>query len=211
MIGTHSKFIRDKIIAMGNRGHLLEFHRWRDEVRRFEQIERDKDRVAANDFSGTSVARVQSDYRRQKDAGKMRDIGVTSDRTEGKGQTSGACQRCGRSHAPAANCPAANKTCRKCGKNGHFGIVCRSKANLMSQSTVRAVQEGEHPTQESQEGEDRDNSEVWLNHIRQAVAAKGAGRIDKLPVTLFNKEKAALIYFIPDTGAEVNCITPSVL
>ena len=38
------------------------------------------------------------------------------------------CGYCGRQHEPGRkNCPAANVTCNKCGKRGHFALVCRSR------------------------------------------------------------------------------------
>ncbi|CAB4026156.1 Hypothetical predicted protein [Paramuricea clavata] len=38
-----------------------------------------------------------------------------------------SCQRCGRKH-DKAKCPACGAKCRKCGKQNHFAIVCRSRS-----------------------------------------------------------------------------------
>jgi hypothetical protein len=38
-----------------------------------------------------------------------------------------SCQRCGRKH-DKAKCPAYGAKCRKCGKQNHFAIVCRSRS-----------------------------------------------------------------------------------
>ena len=37
------------------------------------------------------------------------------------------CYFCGDKRHPRINCPAKTSTCNKCGKNGHFAKVCRSK------------------------------------------------------------------------------------
>ena len=43
--------------------------------------------------------------------------------------SSSSCAYCGRVHPPGrSNCPAADQTCGKCGKKGHFRAVCRGRA-----------------------------------------------------------------------------------
>lgn len=38
------------------------------------------------------------------------------------------CGRCGFTTHTGSQCPASGKTCKKCGKRGHFSTVCRSKS-----------------------------------------------------------------------------------
>ena len=37
------------------------------------------------------------------------------------------CPRCGRTHTREERCPARDKNCRRCGKLGHFELLCKSK------------------------------------------------------------------------------------
>ncbi|RXN04213.1 Retrovirus-related Pol poly from transposon [Labeo rohita] len=49
----------------------------------------------------------------------------------------GKCMRCGKQHPKTANCPARRAECRKCGKRGHYAIVCRA----LHVSDVKVVHE----------------------------------------------------------------------
>ncbi|KAI0988020.1 hypothetical protein GJ496_010193 [Pomphorhynchus laevis] len=50
-----------------------------------------------------------------------------------------SCTRCGRQHTRFQRCPATGKTCRRCGKIGHFEACCRS-TNTPTHNNVRAVE-----------------------------------------------------------------------
>ncbi|KAI0983458.1 hypothetical protein GJ496_001698 [Pomphorhynchus laevis] len=56
-------------------------------------------------------------------------------RATNKSQSS--CTRCGRQHTRFQRCPATGKTCRRCGKIGHFEACCRSTT---THNNVRAVE-----------------------------------------------------------------------
>ncbi|KAI0988135.1 hypothetical protein GJ496_008671 [Pomphorhynchus laevis] len=47
--------------------------------------------------------------------------------------------KCGRQHTRFQRCPATGKTCRRCGKIGHFEACCRS-TNTPTDNNVRAVE-----------------------------------------------------------------------
>ena len=51
------------------------------------------------------------------------------------------CQYCGQLHKPSRHaCPAFGKSCSKCGKPNHYGVVCRSRR---ATSDVRELQESD--------------------------------------------------------------------
>ncbi|KAI0984741.1 hypothetical protein GJ496_009380 [Pomphorhynchus laevis] len=50
-----------------------------------------------------------------------------------------SCTRCGRQHTRFQRCPVTRKTCRRCGKIGHFETCCRS-TNTPTHNNVRAVE-----------------------------------------------------------------------
>ena len=51
------------------------------------------------------------------------------------------CKRCGGQHQKPRECPAANKTCHKCGKNGHFARACLGKSFKHRVQSLQAKQE----------------------------------------------------------------------
>ena len=51
------------------------------------------------------------------------------------------CKRCGGQHQKPRECPAANKTCHKCGKNGHFARACLGKSSNHRVQSLQAEQE----------------------------------------------------------------------
>ena len=51
------------------------------------------------------------------------------------------CKRCGGQHQKPRECPAANKTCHKCGKNGHFARACLGKNFKHRIQSLQAEQE----------------------------------------------------------------------
>ena len=51
------------------------------------------------------------------------------------------CKRCGGQHQKTRECPAANKTCHKCGRNGHFARACLGKSYKHRVQSIQAKQE----------------------------------------------------------------------
>ena len=205
------KFIRDKIIGMGNRGRRLDFHRWRDEVRTFEQVECDRDKVTANDFSASAISRRSSEYKKSKDASRMNDMGIKQQgaMTQDRNQKT-RCSRCRRTHQNNT-CPAIGKTCKKCNKPGHFAAMCKSRnVNSIEEQEGEQqtpIQQLSHMFQESERHIESETEGMRISHLTVAAAGKVTHTVKKVPVVLYHKKDAQLIYFVPDTGAEVNCVT----
>ena len=71
----------------------------------------------------TMDARKASSYKNEKINKWQQDV-----QEQGRSDQSEACGYCGRSPKHAKNnCPAKDKTCKKCGMKGHFQAVCRSQ------------------------------------------------------------------------------------
>ena len=51
------------------------------------------------------------------------------------------CKRCGGQHQKPHECPAVNKNCHKCGKNGHFAKACLAKNFKHQVQSLQADQE----------------------------------------------------------------------
>ena len=75
----------------------------------------------------------RKDPPQQKTLGKFHGSGslpssVKSD-ASGKFQTKGKiCYRCGTGrHQPGQKCCAVNTICNKCGKKGHYGVICQDR------------------------------------------------------------------------------------
>ena len=88
------------------------------------------------------------------------------------------CPYCGRASHPRSKCPARDVDCNKCGKKGHFGIVCRSKEKKVQEVTE------EEP--------------AFLG----AIHSKNSGNWD-IDILVDGE----LVSFKVDTGADVNIIS----
>ena len=55
-----------------------------------------------------------------------------------------SCSFCGRGRHPRPKCPAYKRACRKCGKTGHFEVVCHSQGSEKEQRSSGKPTEAKH-------------------------------------------------------------------
>jgi hypothetical protein len=86
-----------------------------------------------SEFSGLSQNNGFKKHGKSSGTGQGRRAGVgpgDRDIEPGEKKSMDKCGRCGRNkHRDGASCPAANETCRKCQKKGHFERVCKASAS----------------------------------------------------------------------------------
>ena len=96
------------------------------------------------------------------------------------------CTRCGYDHHPRARCPASGKECKKCGKLGHFKVMCRNR----------------HVREVNSSGAS-DHDEYFLTEID---ISKEQSEPWRTQVSIGNK----MLNFKIDTGADVSVISKAV-
>ena len=99
------------------------------------------------------------------------------------------CGRCGyANHPPDKACSAKDKSCKKCGKSGHFSSVCRSKA----------------PANESgqQQPGKRTDGKIGGIRVHKIEVSRRAPTTQISITTLTGPKKTAIITAVPDSGAE---------
>lgn len=112
---------------------------------------------------------IREEFSHQAEVNRLSDRRKANPKFRNVEGGSGPCGRCGLAkHTVPQKCPAANTKCRRCGKQGHWESVCRSKAT----NKVNRV-EGCEPGEESDEillgavhNNNRDEEFVLMDHIR---------------------------------------------
>ena len=95
------------------------------------------------------------------------------------------CSRCGKSPSHGRpQCPACEATCRKCGKKGHYQVVCRSA------QSIRLIA--------------ADQEEVFIASIDERVPTVNAGNYPWVVTISIN---GSPVKFKIDTGADVSVIS----
>ena len=205
-IHVKSTYVRNKIQELGTDGFNLSLEDFVKSVSAFERNEVEQEQMASGDFSSEAAAGKVSTYRDAKQRRDLEKIGVKgqSRSDNGSKKPSGKqCSYCGRVHTQGS-CPAKGKDCHACGQPNHFSTVCRSKGGARPKKPS--------PNVKNLEGDESDSSvEGHIAHL-MAVAGSVATVIPrkikhvKCQVS-FGKRAPVPVYFIPDTGCEIDCIS----
>lgn len=125
-------------------------------VRQSEQVkEHISEQTASNSAHVNEVAR-QRQQQQQKGKWKPKSGHGQANKQQKESTGEWKCKRCGRSHG-RNDCPAKNATCRRCNKNGHFAIVCRTR----EVNDICAPQDGAVATHFLGETRDVQENSAW--------------------------------------------------
>ena len=135
----------------------------------------------------------QAKQQGQNDRGRSQSRGrKPNDRDRSQSRAGGdKCFSCGQAghRAKAPECRAADKTCHNCNKKGHFLKMCRAPKKSQN---------------ESQNGE---GNSIFLGSL--SVSYTDITPLEDIEVTLTGSNGASKqVMALPDTGANISCITP---
>ena len=157
-------------------------------ARQSEAVEKQQAVVRGAESQATNVDNIQSHQQQRKHRGE----GAQQQRRpfpvqQGQKQVSAQkiCSRCGKSPSHGCpQCPAREATCRKCGKKGHYQVVCRSA------QSIRLIA--------------ADQEEVFIASIDEQVPMVDAGENPWVVTISIN---GSPVEFKIDTGADVSVIS----
>ncbi|XP_048005105.1 uncharacterized protein K02A2.6-like [Leguminivora glycinivorella] len=109
------------------------------------------------------------------------------------------CRRCGTNHG-RKECPAFNKPCTKCNRNGHFAHMCRTKKSLNTKkkNKVHALEESSDSEEEfyigsiSADGEKSWKEELEVDGVKFKVKLDTGAECNVLPKYILDQTKATL-------------------
>ncbi|XP_041983078.1 uncharacterized protein LOC121736085 isoform X2 [Aricia agestis] len=110
------------------------------------------------------------------------------------------CKRCGTNHK-SRECPAFNKPCAKCNKNGHFAKMCRTqkKYQIKQKNRVNAVEESSISSEDEvyisaiNAGGNKDWTEkIQVGNVQFTAKLDTGAQCNVLPRHLIDKIKAKL-------------------
>lgn len=100
---------------------------------------------AHEEIQSAQVARIAGPYSQSNQRGRGQRSRGTRDQQPTGPRAGRSCHWCGTLHAYGQhNCPAANATCERCHKLGHFQAICQSRGQRPSRpsgSAIRQIQE----------------------------------------------------------------------
>ncbi len=114
-----------------------------------------------------------------------------------------SCGRCGKKHTIEQKCPAYGKKCMKCGRIGHFAVVCRSSTSQSSKK--KNVHELEADHGESASFTSQRDTDFFIDVIESQLPQ---GRSTGAWVVPLNVNQSD-IHLKLDTGANINIMTVS--
>ena len=139
-----------------------------------------------------SISRMsQSTYKKNKNRNQQKKMSFdtktdtpSSATKHGGASKAGGCHNCGnKEYHKRADCPAAGKECRACGKIGHFASVCEKEKKKKS-GDVRSISV----------------------HSTTIGAVTSEELVDISVAPQASSSSAAQVLFLPDTGAELDAI-----
>ena len=134
-------------------------------------------------LKGTEVNRTN-----WREKGSTRKGGVNSG---AGGSSKDRCRFCGRSqHSSGKTCPAKNKTCNTCGKEGHFEVMCHRDG-------------GKKQQQQNKSGKAK------LSSVKVCAAGVKKAPTVKMELSCINGK--AMVSVLPDSGADISVMGVDVL
>ena len=204
MLKTKTQFMRDKVALLGNRLDAMSLTEFVEKCKEFEAREADRDMILEGNFSEGSVRQLLS-YRQQKDKKHLKEIGVSRESVQ-------QCNSCSRKHLKGS-CKAEKADCRFCGKTGHFQAVCQQKAQTPSDNSpqcsgTQVKMKGRQRASQVEIYDDGKTADGYLKSLTVFRSAmSGIKRVSTVPFVLSHGSLRATVNFIPDTGAEISCIS----
>ena len=136
-----------------------------------------------------------------------------------KFQTKGKiCYRFGKArHQPDQKCGAINAICNKCGKKGHFAVICQKGKGFSCSSRSAHVVETSSGTSTSQTEPDyytECGQPIFVQSpMLQTMSTKSQKILEKskllleFPIRLHYKDLNQKVLLKVDTGSDINCIS----
>ena len=137
----------------------------------------------------------------------------------GKLQTKGkVCYRCGKGrHKPDQNCGAIDAICNKCGKKGHFIVICQKGKGFSCSSRsahVVEISSGASTSQTEPDYYTECRQPIYVqSHMLQMMSTKSQNIPEKskllleFPIRLHYKDLNQKGLLKVDTGSDINCIS----
>ena len=137
----------------------------------------------------------------------------------GKFQTKGKiCYRCGNGrHQSDQKCGAINAICNKCGKKGHFAVICQKGKGFLCSSMSAHVLETSSSTSTLQTEPDyytECRKPIYVqSHMLQTMSTKSWKILEKskllleFPIGLHYKDLNQKVLLKVNTGSNINCIS----